>query len=347
MQTRNRSLPVYCLRPAFFFLLLSFATLPAYGFFGKGVETISRPNADKGPTPIESGIFVLDLNTVNTPGQSFSANVFLAFRWNDPRLAHGQEGIISYPLDEVWHPMVQLYNRQNLWQVIEPAVEVTGDGTASLKFWYWGNFSQPLELTDFPFDTQDFKIQVISVGFNPEEIEFVPSSRFNSGMSENLSVADWHNFEAELVAETIKPLPDGPEVVSVTLNFTGERLTGYYWVKVILPLILVVLLSWAVLWIDPAMPGTQISMAITAMLTLIAYRFSIGATLPNLSYLTRLDYFVLTSTILVFATLVEVVFTSTIARLGQVERARKIDRVARVAFPVLLLGFLLHALVLV
>jgi hypothetical protein len=36
------------------------------------------------------------------------------------------------------------------------------------------------------------------------------------------------------------------------------------------------------------------------MLTLIAYRFSIGELVPKVAYLTRLDYFILGSTLMVF-----------------------------------------------
>jgi hypothetical protein len=40
--------------------------------------------------------------------------------------------------------------------------------------------------------------------------------------------------------------------------------------------------------------------AATSMLTLIAYRFAVDSQLPALPYMTRLDAFILTSTLLVF-----------------------------------------------
>ncbi len=49
------------------------------------------------------------------------------------------------------------------------------------------------------------------------------------------------------------------------------------------------------------------------MLTLIAYRFLLGGMLPRISYLTRLDYFLLGSTVLVFLALVEAACTSRLA----------------------------------
>ena len=132
---------------------------------------------------------------------------------------------------------------------------------------------------------------------------------------------------------------------SFSLLLKAERLRGCYWIKVIAPLVLIVAMSWAVFWIDPKESGSQISVAITAMLTLIAYRFAVGSDLPRVSYLTRLDYFILGATILVFASLIEVVVTSSYARTGNLERARAIDRWSSWLFPVMFILLSVQALV--
>jgi len=116
-------------------------------------------------------------------------------------------------------------------------------------------------------------------------------------------------------------------------SIKAQRQYGYFIVKVIIPIFLIVMMSCVVFWIDPKESGTQINVAITMMLTLIAYRFAVGADLPKVSYLTRIDYFILAATFLVFASLIEVVITSTYARVGNLYRARKIDRWARILFP--------------
>lgn len=79
----------------------------------------------------------------------------------------------------------------------------------------------------------------------------------------------------------------------------------------------------------------QISVAVTSMLTLIAYRFAVDSQLPRLPYMTRLDAFILTSTLLVFFSLIEVLVTTILDNNQQTERAKKIDRYCRVIFPVI------------
>jgi hypothetical protein len=69
------------------------------------------------------------------------------------------------------------------------------------------------------------------------------------------------------------------------------------------------MMSWTVFWIDPTNGGPQISVAVTSMLTLIAYRFAIGSEVPKLPYLTRLDGFILAGSLLVFLSLIEVMLT--------------------------------------
>ncbi len=93
----------------------------------------------------------------------------------------------------------------------------------------------------------------------------------------------------------------------------ASRRPQHYLLKVILPLLLIVFMSWAVFWIDPTMGASQISVAVTSVLTLIAYRFAIGNEVPKLPYLTLLDSLILLAPILVCLSLVEVITTTALS----------------------------------
>jgi len=69
------------------------------------------------------------------------------------------------------------------------------------------------------------------------------------------------------------------------------------------------------------------------MLTLVAYRFLLGQSLPPVSYLTRLDYFLLGATILVFIALIQVAATSTMNAGDRPDRAITMNRLSRWVFP--------------
>ncbi|HSU91045.1 MAG TPA: hypothetical protein VLI44_06335, partial [Sporolactobacillaceae bacterium] len=78
----------------------------------------------------------------------------------------------------------------------------------------------------------------------------------------------------------------------------------YLW-KVFLPLLLMVFLSWSVFWIEPHDLSNQIQVAVTTILTVIAFAFAISATMPRLPYLTYIDAFFLECYIYVFLAVVE------------------------------------------
>jgi uncharacterized protein YhhL (DUF1145 family) len=115
--------------------------------------------------------------------------------------------------------------------------------------------------------------------------------------------------------------------------FDVRRQKSYYLWKVFVPLITIVLMSWASFWIDPRQVAPTVGIATTSVLTLIAYRFLLGNLVPPVPYLTRLDVFILSGTILVFVGLVVAVLTCNFAVRGKEGTARRLDIAARILFP--------------
>jgi hypothetical protein len=120
----------------------------------------------------------------------------------------------------------------------------------------------------------------------------------------------------------------------VALVIQARRNRGYYVIQVLLPLIAIVLMAWTVFWIDPSVVATRIGVVVSTMLTLIAYRFMLGNLVPKLSYLTRLDYFMLGATSVIILTLFVMAAASYLRTCGKAELVERIDAVGRVAFPV-------------
>ncbi len=292
---------------------------------------IGRPGRDGGPTKVEVEMFLIDVDDVDGASQSFEANVYYELRWNDPRLVHEDMDVRSRPLSDIWHPRTLLVNQQRVWKSFPDVVEIAPSGDVIYRQRVWGSFSQPLVLRDFPFDRQVFEIQLAAVGYSPKQVGLVvdPKSR----ISERFSLPDWNVVDWKVESKSIQTVPGGKAIAVVTLSFEATRRAGYFIGKVIFPLVLIVAMSFVVFWIDPRESGTQFSVAVTAMLTLIAYRFSVGTQLPKVEYMTRLDLFILGSSILVFASLIQVVVTSSFAKSDRLLQARKVDLWCRWLFP--------------
>jgi Neurotransmitter-gated ion-channel ligand binding domain/Neurotransmitter-gated ion-channel transmembrane region len=303
---------------------------------------IERPNADSGPTQVSIFIWVVDINSIDSAQQSFGADVFIALRWRDPRLAHTGSGVARYALDQIWNPRVAIVNETNsVSRRLPESAEADADGTVVYRQRFVGSFTQALRLESFPFDKQTFRVQLAAVRYSHTEVIFVPDQKWidegikhAGGMSKSITLPDWTVEDWNLRPLAYAPAP-GPENSGYVFEFTASRNVQHYIFKVILPLVLIVIMSWAVFWVDPIHANSQISVAVTSMLTLIAYRFAVDSQLPRLPYMTRLDAFILTSTLLVFFSLIEVLVTTILDNNQQTERAKKIDRYCRAIFPVI------------
>jgi len=290
-----------------------------------------RPTTE--PTTVEIAVVVLDLEHIDDATQGFAASVVFVARWSDPRLAHDSPDLAQREMVDIWHPRLEVVNRRQASLTLPETVEVTPDGMVTYRQRLLGQFAQKLNLADFPLDQQTLAIQVVAVGYSQEEITFVDHSGFPSGVVPDLTISGWNVLDSRAATCGYQPIPAVRPIAGYVLEFDTERLIGYYRAKIILPLLLIVAMSWLVFWIDPELAAPQISIAITSMLTLIAYRFMVGGMLPKISYLTRMDLFTSASTLLVFLTVVEAVFTVMLTKRGRLDRAHTIDRISRWGFP--------------
>jgi hypothetical protein len=301
-------------------------------------HAIDRPGEGSEPTQVEIAVGLLDIDDINGPAQSYTANVYVMLRWHDERLVHDGEGSVVKPVDEVWNPRLLILNQQKVWKSLPEVVEIAPDGTVAYHQRVWGQFSEPLTLHEFPFDKQSFHMTFVAATYRSSEVAFVDHGESRSLIMDTFSLPDWDILSWKAGPHS-RVLSGGIRELSMfEFSFLARRHWGYYVLKVIVPLFLIVAMSWIVFWIDPGQSASQISVATTSMLTLIAYRFATDALVPKVSYLTRMDVFILGSTLLVFMALVQAVWTSGVAKAGRAERALAIDRVCRFVFPGLFLA---------
>jgi len=315
--------------------------------FARGADlptVIDRPRAQDGPTQVSVGIWIADITSIDSAQQSFTAEIAVVLRWKDPRLAHTGNGVVRYPLEQVWHPRIAVVNETNsVSRKFPDLVEVEPDGRVTYRQRYAGAFSQPLRLRSFPFDRQTFRLQFVAVRYRANEVQFVPDQDWidnglkqAGGIATSIALPDW-TIESWNTKSLSYALAPGFEYSGYAFEFTASRNAQHYVWKVILPLVLIVIMSWAVFWIDPVTSNSQISIAVTSMLTLIAYRFAIDNQLPRLPYTTNLDAFILMSTVLVFFSFIEVLVTTILESQKRNRLAITIDRCCRVIFPVIFL----------
>jgi hypothetical protein len=298
---------------------------------------LARPAPEAGPTPVRIGFFILDLSRVDDVLQEFVIDFRLEVRWHDSRVVTVEEAperageLLS--LEEVWHPSLTLVNQRRIWARLPEQVVIQSDGSLAYGQRYYGSFAAPLDLRDFPLDEQIVRIVSGSKRYGVDELEFLPFERLMGSLGKS-TLPNWEVGEGRFESTTIGIPSFGRQFSAAIYEIPLKRGAGYFVWKVVLPLCLIVAMSWAVFWIDPRELGSQLGLSASAVLTLVAFQWSLGQFLPRVSYMTTLDHFLIVSMIFVFLALGEAITSTRFALRGHSELAFKLDRVCRIAFPV-------------
>lgn len=277
---------------------------------------------------VSIALHVLDLLKIDDADQTAFVDFALWLSWEDADLLSPGAGDRFFRPNQIWVPNVQVINSLSLTNRRVEVVEVDERGRASYRKRLLGTISIPRDLTDFPIDTHVLQIKAVAAGMN-REVKLVIDERL-TGQAEAFSIPEWDVGEGRAYVSEFNAA--GESFPSVVYEFEIRRKIGYYVWKVIIPLAMVVMMSWVVFWLDPKQAGPQIGIAATAILTLIAYRFTLGFLVPRLSYLTRLDIFITGSSLLVFLALVEALVTVSTAE-NQPALSRRLDVTSRWLFP--------------
>jgi len=308
----------------------------------------ARPTAWGEPTEVQIGIYVIDVDEVNSADQSFAASVYFEARWKNPLLSHEGPGPKLRSLTDVWNPRLTIIGQQMMWRSYPESVEIQPDGTIVYRQKIWGRFSQPLNLLDFPFDQQELSIHIVAAGLLQDDVKMVPlvtESGTTSGTAEHFSLPDFDVVSSGALPRPYFPHESHPGIVGFEMRIRIERQPTYFILKVIIPLCLIVIMSWLPRWIALEETGTNIGISTSAFLTLVAYLFAITVLLPRVSYVTRMDRFILLSTLMVFAGLIQSAWNTVMIGKQKHKSAEVVRRWSLTVYPLLLIFVLVYSFV--
>jgi hypothetical protein len=128
--------------------------------------------------------------------------------------------------------------------------------------------------------------------------------------------------------------PGAPDYDYATFSVTVRRHVSYHIGRYFLPLLLIVIVSFGVFWIDPEDLASEMQVAVTCLLAAVALQLAEGSELPEVSYLTIADRSFATSYVAIALAVLQAVYTNHLARTGKRDVAVAFDRRCRIAFPV-------------
>jgi len=172
------------------------------------------------------------------------------------------------------------------------------------------------DFKSFPFDTQRLLVRIQSLGdinvkpevdvkpylylLTPDNNIFLALEKYKKeNYLKEWSVVDY-KVNNSLKSEKIYSAINSENLINwktdnLDISIIIKRNSNYYLYKIIIPVLLILLIAWSVLWIPTKQIESRLTTSIVALLALIAYNFVFQDEIPKLDMLTSLDQFILLS----------------------------------------------------
>ena len=290
----------------------------------------SPPDSQSGSVEIEVEFFLLDIIEINDRLNRFMLDFTLALRWTDPRLAPAVTddfGCVTL-LGEIWHPYFIFVNSGEGSGDYDGLVEVMPGGEVIYSKRFTRAFAADLDLRKFPYDEQVLVVDIASMLYGPDDVRFA-AREDGTDMLVGVNIPGW---KIKRLASSIPEQPITTKTSShssLSYAIDVEREHGYYFWRLVFPLMMITLMAWSVFWLEPSQLAPQVNVATGAIFSLMAFLVSQGQILPTVSYISTADRLIVACVILVFAAFGESVLTGVLSQSGHVKLARTIDRVGR------------------
>eukprot|EP00294_Goniomonas_avonlea_P010994 CAMPEP_0114554830 /NCGR_PEP_ID=MMETSP0114-20121206/8420_1 /TAXON_ID=31324 /ORGANISM="Goniomonas sp, Strain m" /LENGTH=388 /DNA_ID=CAMNT_0001739905 /DNA_START=26 /DNA_END=1192 /DNA_ORIENTATION=+ len=267
--------------------------------FGAGLERL-----ENGPVIVTTQALLVDVAYIDTVRQVFKANIDLTFHWKDHPdvyVLNGSNWEFRDPDEEMFKNDITLFNDCGLQEMHDDpdfgtAVLKTGD-PVSFKF---VNYSQewraPMDLRQFPFDTQRLPVVFLSSTCNMHQLQyrFLKDRRIKDVVT-NIPLHDWHvkdiHFEQQHyeLAANAGYVDRAGDSTLMAVVVTVQRIPGFILSRVAVVMFVMMIMSGAIFLCPPDDFVGRFSVAVTLFLTAVAFSFTISQLLPSIPYSTRLD----------------------------------------------------------
>jgi hypothetical protein len=320
---------------------------------GRAIDA-GMPNPPASPTVVKVGVFLADILDLNEVNETFQAELIVMAEWVDPRLAFdpavdGTERKLfqgPFQFNEVfsgWWPQLLIINEIGSGDINAITIEVYPDGRVRHLEQRHVTLETPMNLQTFPFDTQKLVAKMIAFGSDSGQVILEVNEQLLGATEEHVlddnlvNIAQWSLLKLDMAVRLSNQRYYGKSKPISELLFTiilQRDSTSVVW-KVILPLIILVLLMWAIFWMEVDNLSDRLSVAFIGILTIVAYQFLIEGSMPRISYFTLTDTVLLYSFLVMSLTVLESLVLTSMCKAGYKAGAERVDHVARWAFPLI------------
>jgi hypothetical protein len=336
--------------PLILALLASFmATHSLFGdIWPKPIETFDHsinymePPTLEHPTNVSVGLFLQDLREINESHESYRAIGYLYVEWNDPRLTYSSEktgfskksyGQFSSEdvLKIIWWPSLMITNALEHPNAEKLRISIYPDGTIVLQKIFDTVLFSPFDLRKFPFDSQELLFNIQS--YYSEEIVNLANSEAHTAWNPQLEIPGWKIQNLQETTQTKSYAWNDKEFKNLSIRFEIKRDAWFFIWRLVLPLVLMVIMTWSIFWMDGEKLNDRIKVCSYGFLTSVTFSLAVSTILPRISYLTFLDKVLIGTYIYVMLAALQSAIQHIIKNSGREQLALKIDYWCRPIFP--------------
>ena len=314
---------------------------------------------DDGPLEVHIGFTLSNITDVNEREETIDFEAALFLKWKDQRLAydpssvgyannyqlgdHSETPRLIYQGDfqvkEIfngWRPYIILQNGIDDRVKANISLGIWPDGTVAYGEAFSAKAETPMDLRRFPFDKQKLELFFQVFLYDRNQLVLIPDESLASTWDQNIGIAQWESKGFSFSERTIemtslsgRKKPKSEFVATINI----KRQPMHFLFSTILPLVILVCLSWTVFWLDDETVSNRINISFIGILSVVAYYFVIQDNIPNISYLTLVDAFIITTFLFLAASVIVSLLVDKLNRAGKSQIGDKIDYLSRWVFP--------------
>uniref|UniRef100_A0A3B4GME0 Glycine receptor subunit alpha-2-like n=1 Tax=Pundamilia nyererei TaxID=303518 RepID=A0A3B4GME0_9CICH len=220
-------------------------------------------------------------------------------------------------LDSIWKPDLFFANEKgaNFHEVTtdNKLLRIFQNGNVLYSIRLTLTLSCPMDLKNFPMDSQTCTMQLESFGYTMNDLIFEWLDVGAVQVADDLMLPQFVLKEEKGLGYCTKHYNTG-KFTCIEVKFYLERQMGYYLIQMYIPSLLTVILSWVSFWINMDAAPARVGLGITTVLTMTTQSSGSRASLPKVSYVKAIDIWMAVCLLFVFAALLEYAAVNFVSR---------------------------------
>lgn len=318
----------------------------------------SLPSGDT--VEVQIGISLKNISSIAEINETINVEATLYLLWQDDRLVYEGDSSYTYLEDQTeafkytpekiyvgpyqvneefegWYPRMVIPNGIGNRKINEMSIEVWPNGSVKYQESFNAQVESPMDFRLLPFDEQTLNIFFHTFNYSREEVKLIPCENLSRMWDEDEGIAEWRRNGVE-ISERPREIQyfngTSENVSELVYTIKVERKPLNIIVSIILPLLILVCLTWCVFWMDQENVASRVNITFIGILSVVAYYLVIQERLPEISYITILDLFVILTFAILSATVIVSVYIEKLNLKGKEALGDKIDRMCRWIFPI-------------